>query len=79
MLELAETLLRVMGSDLSVQHGPHRAVNGVVRRLADTSAAMRDLGFKTEVNVEEGLRELVTWWHPLREEIAAARPRSEKS
>ena len=26
-----------MGSDLEVEHGPERAVNGVVRRLADTS------------------------------------------
>jgi UDP-glucose 4-epimerase len=78
LLELAETLLRVMGSDLAVEHGPPRAVNGVVRRLADTSAAMRDLGFKTEVNVEQGLRELVTWWRPLREEISAGRGRAEK-
>ena len=39
LLELAEALLRVMGSDLGVEHGPERAVNGVVRRLADTSAA----------------------------------------
>src|SRR5689334_21315610 len=28
LLELAETLLRVMGSNLSVEHGPARAVNG---------------------------------------------------
>ena len=34
--ELAETLLRVMGSDLSIEYGPERAVNGVTRRLADT-------------------------------------------
>jgi UDP-glucose 4-epimerase len=73
LLELAETLLRVMGSDLPVEHGPERAVNGVARRLADTSAAMRDLGFKTEVDLEDGLRELVEWWRPLREEIAAGR------
>ncbi len=37
--ELAETLLRVMGSDLSIEYGPERAVNGVTRRLADTSGA----------------------------------------
>jgi UDP-glucose 4-epimerase len=79
LLELAETLLRVMGSPLSVEHGPQRAVNGVVRRLADTSAAMRDLGFKTEVDVEQGLRALVEWWRPLREEIAAGRSRAEGS
>ena len=37
LLELAEALLRVMDSDLGVEHGPERAVNGVARRLADTS------------------------------------------
>lgn len=73
LLELAQALLRAMDSDLFVEHGPDRAVNGVVRRLADTSAAARDLGFHTEVGLEEGLRELVTWWTPLRAEIAATR------
>jgi UDP-glucose 4-epimerase len=73
LLELAEALLRVMGSDLGVEHGPERAVNGVARRLADTSAAKRDLGFEATIGLEDGLRQLVDWWAPLREEIAAGR------
>ena len=73
LLGLAETLLAAMGSDLSVEHGPERAVNGVVRRLADTRAAERDIGFVAEVGLEQGLRELVEWWRPLRDEIAAGR------
>ncbi|WP_109209660.1 MULTISPECIES: NAD-dependent epimerase/dehydratase family protein [Microbacterium] len=73
LLELAEALLRVMGSELGVEHGPERAVNGVVRRLADTSAARRDLGFEATIGIDEGLRQLVDWWQPLREEIAAGR------
>jgi UDP-glucose 4-epimerase len=73
LLGLAEALLRVMGSDLAVEHGPERAVNSVVRRLADTSAAQRDLGFVAEVGIEAGLRELVEWWRPLRDEITAGR------
>ena len=73
LLQLAEALLAAMGSDLGVEHGPERAVNGVVRRLADTSAARRDLGFEAEVGLEEGLRELVEWWSPLRTEIASSR------
>jgi UDP-glucose 4-epimerase len=73
LLELARTLLRAMGSDLPVEHGPDRAVNGVTRRLADTSAAKRDLGFVAEVGLEDGLRELVEWWRPLRSEVAAGR------
>lgn len=73
LLELAEALLRAMASDLSVEHGPDRAVNGVVRRLADTTAARRALGFRAEIPLEDGLRELVDWWRPLREEIASER------
>jgi UDP-glucose 4-epimerase len=73
LLELARALLRAMDSDLDVEHGPERAVNGVVRRQADTSAARNDLGFSAETGLEEGLRELVEWWRPLRAEIADAR------
>jgi len=73
LLELAEALLRVMGSDLDVEHGPERAVNGVVRRLADITAAKRDLGWEPTIGLEEGLRRLVEWWAPLRDEIAASR------
>ncbi|MBD7958558.1 NAD-dependent epimerase/dehydratase family protein [Microbacterium sp. Sa4CUA7] len=74
LLELAEALLRVMGApELGVEHGPDRAVNGVVRRLADTTAASRDLGFDAQIGVEQGLRQLVQWWAPLREEISAGR------
>lgn len=73
LLELAKALLSVMGSGLGVEHGPERAVNGVVRRLADTGAAERDLGFRTEIGLQEGLRQLVEWWQPLRAEISAGR------
>ena len=74
LLELAEALLRVMDAeDLGVEHGPERAVNGVGRRLADTSAARRDLGFEATIGLEDGLRQLVAWWAPLREEISAGR------
>lgn len=73
LLGLAKALLDVMDSALPVEFGPPRAVNGVTRRLADTRAAERDLGFVAEVGLEEGLRELVAWWRPLRAEIAAGR------
>lgn len=70
---LAAALLRVMGSDLPVAHGPDRKVNGVVRRLADTTAARRDLGFSSTIGLDDGLRRLVEWWRPQRAEIAAGR------
>jgi UDP-glucose 4-epimerase len=61
--ELAEAMLVAMGrEDLEVEHGPERAVNGVRRRLADTRAAMADLGFEAGIDLDEGLRRLVGWW-----------------
>ena len=73
LLELADMLLRVMGSDLAVEHGPARAVNGVTRRLADTTLAAERLGFRAEVDLEEGLTRLVEWWRAERAG-ATARP-----
>lgn len=69
--ELAETLLRVMGSNLSIEYGPERAVNGVTRRLADTSAAKDVLGFSADIDLEEGLSQLVEWWRGTRSEEEA--------
>jgi UDP-glucose 4-epimerase len=59
--ELAQVLLRVMESELTPEYGPQRAVNPVPRRLADVSAAAERLGWKPEVDLEEGLRRLVAW------------------
>ncbi|HEX6346023.1 SDR family NAD(P)-dependent oxidoreductase [Umezawaea sp.] len=62
LADLARALLRAMDSDLPLEHGPERKVNGVTRRLADISAAARDLGWKPEISMDDGLRELVSWW-----------------
>ena len=74
LIGLAEALLRAMDSGLPVEHGPDRAVNGVTRRLADVEAARRDLGWTATTGLEDGLRELVAWWAPQREAVAAGRP-----
>ena len=70
--ELADALLRVMGSDLPVEFGPPRGVNAVTRRLADVSLAEKRLGWRAEVGLEEGLRRLVSWWHAERETDTAS-------
>ena len=56
LLELAEALLEVMGSSLSVAFGPERPVNGVTRRLASIEAAQQQLGWKPEIDLKSGLR-----------------------
>lgn len=62
LADLASALLGAMDSDLTPEHGPDRAVNGVTRRLADISAAARDLGWEPRIGLDEGLRGLVAWW-----------------
>ena len=60
--ELAGTLLKVMGSNLTPEYGPERKVNPVSRRLADMTKAELMLGFKADIGLEEGLTRLVGWW-----------------
>lgn len=68
LLELAQQLSQVMGSDSPPEFGPARSVNGVTRRLADVSRAADLIGWKAEISLAEGLRRLVSWW---RAQIAA--------
>jgi UDP-glucose 4-epimerase len=69
--QLADALLRAMDSDLPLEFGPPRGVNSVTRRLADVSAAEKRLNWRAEVDLEEGLRRLVSWW---RAESASGEP-----
>ncbi|MBB3310417.1 UDP-glucose 4-epimerase [Rhizobium sp. BK196] len=62
LLELAQMLSSIMGVSLEPQHKEARAVNGVTRRLADITKAEKLLGFKAEISMEQGLRDLVAWW-----------------
>jgi UDP-glucose 4-epimerase len=61
LLGLLRALLSVTGSTLQPEFLPARSVNPVPRRLADTKKAEKLLGFKAKVDVEEGLRRLITW------------------
>ncbi|MGB7979564.1 MAG: SDR family NAD(P)-dependent oxidoreductase [Candidatus Nanopelagicales bacterium] len=63
LLELARLLAVAMGRpDLEPEFGPARKVNPVSRRLADVSAAERDLGWTPRVPLGGGLVDLVAWW-----------------
>jgi UDP-glucose 4-epimerase len=64
--DLAQALLKAMGSSLEPAYGPERRVNPVPRRLARTSAARERLGFEAVVGLDEGLRRLVAWWRATR-------------
>jgi UDP-glucose 4-epimerase len=62
LAELATMISANFPGRKAPEFGPERSVNSVRRRLADTEAAKRDLGFTAQVRIEEGLAELVSWW-----------------
>jgi UDP-glucose 4-epimerase len=63
LVALVGLLLQTMGRDnLRPQFCTERQVNPVSRRLADTDAARRLLGFETSVPLGHGLADLVEWW-----------------
>jgi UDP-glucose 4-epimerase len=62
LLQLWQALQDVTGAaHLAPTFHPPRKVNPVPPRLADTSRARKELGFVTEVSLEEGLRRLAAW------------------
>ena len=63
LAQLAAALTSVMGrSGLTPEFAPERSVNPVPRRLASTAKAEEMLGFRSTIGLEQGLKELVTWW-----------------
>jgi UDP-glucose 4-epimerase len=63
LAQLAQSLALVMGrSGLALEFAPERSVNPVPRRLASTAKAEHLLGFKAEIPLHKGLRDLVDWW-----------------
>jgi UDP-glucose 4-epimerase len=68
LAELAGTLAEVMEAKPDLTYGPARTVNSVTRRLADTSAAARKLDFVADINLRDGLVDLVRWWRAERAE-----------
>jgi UDP-glucose 4-epimerase len=72
LLDLARSMAKAMEhSDLVPVHGPERSVNPVPRRLASTALAREKLNFETTISLDEGLRDLVSWWRLLAPHVCA--------
>jgi UDP-glucose 4-epimerase len=59
--ELAKTFLKVMGREgLGIEFKPS-SDEFVTRRVGSTEMAEREIGFKAEVSLEDGLEKLIKW------------------
>jgi len=59
--QLCNLLLRVTGSDLQPEYQEARKVANVSARRAAVDKAEKMLGFRAQVQLEKGLRELIRW------------------
>ncbi|GAK60658.1 NAD dependent epimerase/dehydratase protein [Candidatus Vecturithrix granuli] len=73
--ELAEIMLKLTGSNLSIHYEP-TGQTFVTNRVGDPSAAARDLGFTWSVDLAEGLRRLITWRTAHIEQVEQRRKRA---
>jgi UDP-glucose 4-epimerase len=58
--ELTELLLQLTGSDLPIQYQP-AGQTFVTNRIGSITAAERDLGFRWQIDLEEGMHRLIEW------------------
>jgi dTDP-glucose 4,6-dehydratase len=61
MLELAEMVRSTCSSESAIESRP-LPVDDPQRRCPDVSVAVRELGWRATVPLEEGLRQTVEWW-----------------
>jgi nucleoside-diphosphate-sugar epimerase len=63
MAELATTVLRLMGDPISAELGalPDRPTE-IWRMYADSTRAREELGWSSDVGLEEGLRQTIAWY-----------------
>jgi nucleoside-diphosphate-sugar epimerase len=59
--EMFRVLKKLTGYPGEVKHGPERA-GDVKHSLADLSRAEKHLGYKPQVNFEDGLRRTIDWY-----------------
>ncbi|MGE4094897.1 MAG: NAD-dependent epimerase/dehydratase family protein, partial [Candidatus Binatia bacterium] len=75
--ELAELLLRLTGNNLPVEYHPAEQTF-VTTRVGSTEAAERDLGFHWQVDLEEGMRRLITWRRADQETVQTLRAHGDR-
>jgi UDP-glucose 4-epimerase len=70
--ELAELVLRITRSPLSIQYEP-AGLTFVTNRIGSPVKARQEIGFEASVGLEEGLRALIAWRSAHQEEVAQRR------
>ncbi len=71
--ELAEKLIRLTGSDKEIQYAERSQATLVRNRIGSPKKASAEIGFTSEIDLDEGLRRLIEWRAGHKEAVAARR------
>lgn len=71
--ELAERLLNLTGCNEEIQYKPRSQATLVRNRIGDPKRAIKEIGFKAEIGLDDGLRALIDWRAKHKAEVDARR------
>jgi UDP-glucose 4-epimerase len=75
--ELAELLLDLTGTNQPIRYTERSEATLVRNRIGDPRRASEDIGFTAQIELREGLEELIQWRASHKAEVEARRPRAE--
>lgn len=61
MKEISDIILRILGKDDSMVHYESVEKHNALNKIADNTKAKKDLNYRTNVNLEEGLKRTIEW------------------
>lgn len=71
--ELAEWLLKLMGSKKTIQYAPHSQATLVRNRIGSPKKATDEIGFTARLDLQQGLEQLIAWRAGHKAEVEARR------
>ena len=71
--ELAEKLVQLTGTNQEIRYAPRNQATLVRNRIGCPAKALEDIAFDATINLDEGLRRLITWRADHKAEVEARR------
>jgi UDP-glucose 4-epimerase len=71
--EIAEKLLNLSGSNQPINYAPRSQATLVRNRIGSPKKAAEEIGFRSQINVDDGLRQLIQWRKSHIEEVTERR------
>ena len=76
LLEIAQKLLRSVGSNQAINYAPRNQATLVTNRIGSPARAKSEIGFDASIDLDDGLQRLITWRKAHKEQVESRRLKS---